>query len=98
MRILDFFCGAIKFLFTCFPVGLIVVVQNLWESLCVSLWEMCGKVLQGLWIKKLYTYFVVKMGVFHVMVEKFYRRFCTYFNRGNMVVLHNFHSPYYYYY
>lgn len=92
------FCGAIKFLFIFFPVGLKIIVQNLWESLWVSLWERCGKVLRKLWIKKLYTYLVAKVRVFHVVVEKFCRWFYTQFNRGKVVVLHSFHRAYYYNY
>lgn len=73
-------------------------VDKLWENMWVNLWDKLWENFGFLWIKKLYTYFVVKVQVFHVMVEKFYRWFCTHFNRYKIVVLHSFHRAYYYYY
>lgn len=73
-------------------------VEKLWRNLWDSLWETCGKVLHMLGLVEFYTENVVKVGVFHDMVEKFCRGIYTYNNRGGSGVLHSFHSPYYYYY
>lgn len=73
-------------------------VQNSWKSLWVSLWERRGKVWRGEWKSTFSTKIVWKKDVFHVWVEKFYLVFYTCRNRGKVVVLHNFHRPYYNYY
>lgn len=68
---LPVFC--INFLIICSKNFLLV--QNLWTSLCVSMWECCGKVLHMLLKNKFYTKMWAKLEVFHVVVEKFYLRF-----------------------
>lgn len=50
-------------------------VEKLWTSLWVSLWESCEKVLHMLMENKFCTKMWVKVGVFHVIVEKFSARF-----------------------
>lgn len=75
-----------------------VVVEKQWKNLRESLWESCGKKYTKLWEKRFCTYFGVEMGVFRWAVGKFCRVICTWCNRGKSGVLHNFHSPYYYYY
>ena len=73
-------------------------VQNLCKKLWVSLWVTCGKILSFLWKVIFYTILFGKLWVFHDIVEKFSLWFYTKINRGKVVVLHNFHNPYYYYY
>ncbi len=75
-----------------------VNVEKLCKNLWDNLWESRGKVFCHVWKNKFYTSLVGKILVFHVLVEKFYKGFCTQFNRGNLLVLHSFHRPYYYYY
>ncbi len=88
---------SVKYLYTNSR-SFIQIVEKLWESLWVSLWETCGKVLHMVEIWEFSTENIVKVGVFHDVVEKFYRGIYTGFNRGKSGVLHSFHSPYYYYY
>lgn len=76
----------------------VVIVEKWWKSLRESLWESCGKVLRRLWEKWFCTYFGVEVRVFRWAVGKFCRVIYTWYNRGKSGVLHNFHSPYYYYY
>ena len=75
-----------------------VNVEKLCKNLWDNLWESRGKVFRYVWKNKFYTNLVGKILVFHVLVEKFYKGFYTQLNRGNLLVLHSFHRPYYYYY
>lgn len=63
-------------------VGYLSVVEKVWRNLWVSLWENCGKVLNGVWESLFSTKIVAKVEVFHVVVEKFCRWICTWFDRG----------------
>ena len=59
-----------------------VDVEKLCISLRDSLWESCGKVLHR-WVEKTFGGKLwVKVGVFHVVVEKFCRVIYTWLNRG----------------
>lgn len=78
--------------------GLMCGVEKLWINLWDSLWEICEKVGRKLWIMWKVGKLVVKVGVFHAIVEKFYHEIYTWNNRGKCRVLHSFHNPYYYYY
>lgn len=75
-----------------------VSVEKLCINLWVNLWRSCGKEFLILWISYLYTILNKFGGLFHDMVEKFSLGFYTRFYRDKVVVLHSFHSPYYYYY
>lgn len=57
-------------------------VDNMCKNLWVRLWRGCGKKFWNLWKTKFYTKMWENLRVLHVLVEKFYLGFCTYFYRG----------------
>lgn len=62
-------------------VNLISPVQNLCITLRKSLWEIGGKEFHRPLNYEFCTIFVAKVGLFHDLVEKFYRYFYTRFYR-----------------
>ena len=58
-----------------------VSVEKLCKSVWENMWERRGKVIHMLSNGEFYTFLVVKLRVFHVVVEKFYHWFCTWFYR-----------------
>ena len=78
------------------------LIPCLWKKSGKACGMVCGKTV-GKVVKKFAesdfcTQSGVKVGDFHLMVEKFCRGFTHGKNRGRGEVLHSFHSPYYHYY